>query len=135
MSICAPSSVYSLAPILLMVLILVSVPSSLAVVVTGSQDTPLDLALPMPKPKGSNLGTARVQPDEDERPSFQKLAADELMTGSILSSYALGDKKGKYIGWYGIIRSIKEDPSTNQTTLCLQHTYCDGQTDTHMMTV
>jgi len=106
-----------------------------SVVLTGTKDTPVDLALPMPQPRGSGLGTKSVKPDEDEKPFFDKLPADQVVTGSMLEGYDLAKNAGQYVGWCGIIRGIKEDPKANETTLTIQHTYSDGQTDTHIMTV
>jgi hypothetical protein len=114
---------------------LLVVPPAAAVVVTGPQDTPVDLALPMPPPPGPGLGTTGVLPDDDEKPYFEKLPPDERVTGSIFDKYTLDGKQGKYAGWYGIIRDIKEEPPANQTTLTVQHVYSDGLTDSHIMTV
>ncbi len=120
---------------LLMVFTLLAVPPALSVVLTAAENTPVDLALPMPQPRGGVLGTSHVSPDDDEKTYFEKLPADQLVTGSIFQGYDLAGQEGNYIGWYGIVRGIKENPAAKQTTLAVQHVYSDAQTDAHIMTV
>ena len=39
----------------------------------------------------------------------------------MLSDYSINGKKGKFVGWFGIVRKIEEDPKLNQTNLLLEH--------------
>lgn len=110
---------------------------SAAVVLSGVGQTPIDLAAPLPPPSASgNLSTSGVKPDAEEKVFYDKLAPEERRTGSMLGDgYTIANKQKKYVGWYGIIRKIEELPSSKETLLTVQHTYQDGMTDSHMMTV
>lgn len=86
------------------------------------------------KPKrGGNLGTAAYSPSEREHPFFKRLPKDEVATGSLLSDYNIAAKEGKYVGWFGIVREIKEDKEKNRTVLLVEHKYFDGLTDVHIL--
>lgn len=88
-------------------------------------------ALPAP-PRGT-LGTTSYQPTEKESAFFSKLSPAEQTTGSLISDYSITGKKGTYVGWFGIVRKIEEDPKLQQTKLLVEHKYFDGLTDTHIM--
>jgi hypothetical protein len=86
------------------------------------------------KPKcGGGLGTAIYSPSERERPFFKKLAQDEVATGGLAGDYNIAAKDGKYVGWFGIVRQIKEDKAKDQTILLVEHKYFDGLTDVHIL--
>ena len=97
--------------------------------------TPVEQAEALPRPKPGTLATMSYQPSEKEQPFFSKLAEGEQRTGSMLGGYSITGKKGTYVGWFGIVRSIEENPETRETKLLVEHKYFDGLTDTHMMTV
>jgi hypothetical protein len=85
-----------------------------------------------PKPAGLGLGTSIYSPSEAERPYFEKLDDGEAITGGLAGKYDIHDKQGKYVGWFGIVREIKEDKARGRTLLTVEHKYFDGLTDTHI---
>jgi len=95
--------------------------------------TPVEHAEALPKPPAGTLGTGSYRPSEKETPFFSKLAAGEQRTGSLFDDYSITGKKGTYIGWFGIVRSIEESQAANETRLLIEHKYFDGLTDTHIM--
>jgi len=76
------------------------------------------------------LGTSGYAPSDAERPFFTRLAQAEQVTGGF-DDYDLSTKNGVYVGWFGIVREVKED--RDGTTLLVEHKYFDGLTDTHIM--
>jgi hypothetical protein len=95
--------------------------------------TPVEQAEALPRPPAGTLGTMSYKPSEKEKPFFAKLAADEQTTGSMFSDYDITGKKGTYVGWFGIVRSIEENQATKETKLLVEHKYFDGLTDTHIL--
>lgn len=88
-----------------------------------------------PAGQGENLATTRYGPSAQEQPFFGRLAAEELVTGSFRDSYDISTKNGKFVGWFGIVRAITEDSTTDQTHLTIEHKYFDGLTDVHLQAV
>lgn len=96
--------------------------------------TPVEQVKPLPKSKGL-LGTVLYKPSDQESPYFSKLSPQEKETGSLLADYAITGKEGTFIGWFGIVREIEENPSQKQTKLLVEHKYFDGFTDSHILAV
>jgi hypothetical protein len=86
-----------------------------------AQSTIIEQSESLPRPPPGTLGTASYKPTTKEEKFFAKLADDERTTGSMLSDYSINGKKGKFVGWFGIVRKIEEDPKLNQTNLLLEH--------------
>jgi hypothetical protein len=99
----------------------------------AQETTPVEQAEALPRPKPGVLGTMSYKPSEKENPFFAKLAESEQRTGSMFDAYSITGKKGTYVGWFGIVRSIEENQSTKETKLLVEHKYFDGLTDTHIM--
>jgi len=97
------------------------------------QPTLVENSQPLPRPPAGTLGTKGYETTEKEKPFFAKLAADERTTGSMFADYSITGKKGKYVGWFGIVREIEEDKRSQQTKLLVEMKYFDGLTDTHIM--
>jgi len=95
--------------------------------------TPVEQAEALPRPPAGTLATMSYKPSEKEKPFFAKLSDDEQKTGSMFSDYSITGKKGTYVGWFGIVRSIEENPATKETKLLVEHKYFDGLTDTHIL--
>jgi len=88
------------------------------------------------KPKRSDsLGTTSYEPSEKERPFFKRLAKGEVATGTLFSDYDIAKKDKTYVGWFGVVREIKEDKEQDQTVLLVEHKYFDGLTDIHILAV
>jgi hypothetical protein len=87
----------------------------------------------LPKPPRGTLGTGDYQPMPKEKEFFAKLGQGERTTGSMFEDYSINGKKGKYVGWFGIVRKIEEDAKLKQTRLLVEHKYFDGLTDTHIL--
>ncbi|HVX10496.1 MAG TPA: hypothetical protein VHC22_04910 [Pirellulales bacterium] len=88
------------------------------------------------KPKrGEQLGTKSYSPSNAESPFFKKLDQAEVITGGFAGPYDIHDKEGKYVGWFGIVREVNEDPAQQQTMLTVEHKYFDGLTDVHIQAV
>jgi hypothetical protein len=83
--------------------------------------------------RGGGLGTAAYSPSERERPFFKRLPKDEVATGGLVGDYDIATKDGKYVGWFGVVREIKEDKEKNRTVLLVEHKYFDGLTDVHIL--
>lgn len=83
--------------------------------------------------RGIGLGTKSYEPSEREAPYFKKLAEDEVATGGLVGDYDITKKDKKYVGWFGIVREVKEDKANQRTTLLLEHKYFDGLTDIHIL--
>lgn len=88
-----------------------------------------------PKGQGEGLGTVSYPPSKKERPFFNRLSAEEVITGSFVDGYDISAKDKKYVGWFGIVRKIDEDSGANRTTLTVEHKYFDGLTDIHLQAV
>ena len=88
------------------------------------------------KPKRSDsLGTTSYEPSEKERPFFKRLAKGEVATGGLAGDYDIAKKDKTYVGWFGVVREIKEDKEKDQTVLLVEHKYFDGLTDIHILAV
>ena len=123
-------SVLTASALLLACLLL---PISLAFAQKVPEVTLVEQAEAQPKPPRGTLGTMAYEPSEKEKPFFAKLAADEQKTGTMFDDYSITGKKGTYVGWFGIVRSIEENQATKETKLLVEHKYFDGLTDTHIM--
>ncbi|MBN1909081.1 MAG: HEAT repeat domain-containing protein [Pirellulales bacterium] len=88
-----------------------------------------------PKGQGNVLGTIHYRPSQEEEPFFKRLATDEIVTGSMSEGYDISTRDKKYVGWFGIVRGIREDKAGNHTVLTVEHKYFDGLTDAHMQAV
>jgi len=99
-------------------------PSTPATVVEDSQ--------PLPRPPAGTLGTRSYEATDKEKPFFAKLSEDERTTGDMFKDYSITGKKGKFVGWFGIVRKIEEDKTAPQTNLLVEMKYFDGLTDTHI---
>jgi len=88
------------------------------------------------KPKrGNGLGTTSYEPSEKEQPFFKRLAKGEVVTGGLAGDYDIAKKDKAYVGWFGVVREIKEDKERDQTVLLVEHKYFDGLTDVHILAV
>jgi hypothetical protein len=96
--------------------------------------TPIDRVQEKPVRKDS-LGSAFYKPSELETPFFKRLAKDEIATGGLVGEYDITKKSNTYVGWFGVVREMKEDPQTQRTTLLVEHKYFDGLTDSHIMAI
>jgi hypothetical protein len=85
--------------------------------------------------QGLEFTTKRYEPSDKERPFYEKLGADELATGGLAGDYRLHAKRGKYVGWFGIVREVAEDKAKSRTVLTVEHKYFDGVTDAHIQAV
>lgn len=83
--------------------------------------------------RGNSLGTATYEPSEKERPFFKRLAPGEVTTGGLAGDYDIAKKHKAYVGWFGVIREIRENKEKDQTELLVEHKYFDGLTDTHIL--
>lgn len=83
------------------------------------------------------LGTKGYTARKKESPFFERLPGDEKITGDILGlrDYSITGKLGKYVGWFGIVRGIKELRDKETTELLVEMKYFDGLTDMHIMAV
>ncbi|HKN74944.1 MAG TPA: hypothetical protein VJW94_07195 [Candidatus Acidoferrum sp.] len=102
----------------------------------SSAQTPIDIQ-PVKKLERSNtLGTCGYAPIEKEKSYFAKLPLSERATGSMLESYTIHGKQGKFVSWYGIVRGISQpQQGEDKFTLLLEHKFFDGLTDCHIMVV
>lgn len=86
------------------------------------------------KPVPENgLGTKSYEPSSKEQAYFKKLGKDEVATGGLLGEYDITKKDKVFVGWFGIVREIKEDKQKGETELLLEHKYFDGLTDVHIL--
>jgi len=97
------------------------------------KSTPVDHETKKPKRSFENgLGTTSYAPSENEKPFFEKLGPDEVATGGLAGEYDISSKDGTYVGWFGIVREIHDDPENKQSELLVEHKYFDGLTDLHI---
>ncbi|MCL2648800.1 MAG: hypothetical protein FWD61_17675 [Phycisphaerales bacterium] len=136
---------------------------ALALVLLGVGASPTTLVVEKsePLPKANGLGTMGYSPTAKEKAYLAKVnekspnlwgegggdeeAATQQATtqpqatttqpGAAKKAYTLAGQKGKYVGWFGIVREIKWDPQARQTTLLLEHKYFDGLVDLHIQIV
>jgi hypothetical protein len=116
-----------------LLLLCLSLPISFASAQEIHDATPVEQAEALPRPPAGTLGTMGYKASEKEKPFFARLSADEVRTGDMFTDYSITGKKGTYIGWFGIVRSIEENQATKETKLLVEHKYFDGLTDTHIM--
>ena len=83
--------------------------------------------------RGNSLGTKSYAPSTKEQPFFKKLGKDEVATGGLAGDYDITNKDKAFVGWFGIVREIKEDKQKGETELLLEHKYFDGLTDVHIL--
>jgi HEAT repeat protein len=120
----------------LCLLLCVFVVTGFAVAAEPARPTPLEHESRWwPEGQGGPLGTVYYSPSKRERPFFDHLPADEVVTGSHFESYDLSTRDSKYVGWFGIVREINEDTRANRTVLTVEHKYFDGLTDAHLQAV
>lgn len=96
-------------------------------------DTPVEHVTGRVSRAAAALGTKSYEPSEPEKPFFTRLAADEVATGGLAGDYDINTKDGKYVGWFGIVRQVQEDPAAGKTILTVEHKYFDGLTDVHIL--
>jgi len=84
---------------------------------------------------GDALGTISYTPSRQEQPFFNRLAADEVATGSLADDYDISAKDRVYVGWFGIVRVIAEDRTADRTLVTVEHKYFDALTDAHIQAV
>jgi hypothetical protein len=87
---------------------------------------------PGPRPVGG-LGSKFYEPSPKESSFYKRLAKDEIETGGYSGPYDIAKRDGKFIGWFGVVREIREDAAKNTTTLLVEQKYFDSLTDTHIM--
>ena len=90
--------------------------------------TPIEISKPLEAP-GGGLGTKGYEPTKKEaelQPKVNGKTADDKM------SDVLPGNEGNYVGWFGIVRDIKEDKDKKETTLLVEHKHFDGLTDLHI---
>lgn len=86
-------------------------------------------------PNGT-LATCGYTPTDIEKPFFGRLSKGEATNDALFGSYTMHGKRGKYVGWFGIVRGITPvAQSGGDTALLVQHHYFDGMTDCHIMLV
>jgi hypothetical protein len=104
--------------------------------VAGAQ-TPIDIENPAHLQRSNTLSTCEYSPVEKEKPFFHRVPDKERVTGSAFGPpFAIHDKQGKYVSWFGIVRGITPPaPDAKTTTLLLEQKYFDGLTDCHIMLV
>jgi HEAT repeat protein len=94
--------------------------------------TPVEAVTQKPRYSKAGLGTVAYKPSEAEQRFFDKLDKAERTTGGLAGDYELAGHAGADVGWFGIIREIKEDEAARETTLLVEHKYFDGLTDAHL---
>ena len=105
----------------------------LAFAVSGGAQTRMETEPVKELVPTNTLGTCRYRPTTGEDPFFQKLAAAERSTGSLLEDYDINSRQG-YVSWFGIVRGIAEiEPGLWR--LLIEHKFFDGMTDCHIMLV
>ena len=117
-----------------MIFCMVFVGANVAVAQVAKKPTPVEHAKPLPRPKGY-LATIAYPPTEMEKSFFEKLSEKERVPGSWEEDYSITGKTGTYVGWFGIVREIKELESQAKTELLIEMKYFDGLTDEHIMAV
>lgn len=100
---------------------------------TAQQKTLVENSQSLPGSSGRSLGTSSYEPTAMEKPFFSKLSAKEQTTGSMFDDYSITGKTGTHVGWFGIVRKIEENTTTQETRLLVEMKYFDGLTDTHIM--
>ncbi len=95
----------------------------------------VEMSPELPRPPRNTLGTRMYAFTEAETAFGEKLAEDEHVTGSMFQEYAITGKAGAYVGWFGIVRGIREDVERDQTRMLVEMKYFDGLTDTHIQCV
>ncbi len=83
-----------------------------------------------PKP-GVGLGTGSYSVSSGEEPFFKKLVRGEFKTGGMMTEYDITTKNGVYVGWFGVVRAVKEEKG--ETLLVVEHKGFDGLTDRHIL--
>lgn len=79
------------------------------------------------------LGTTSYSPSQAETAFVAKVAEAEQVTGGMSVNYDLSAKSGVYVGWFGIVRAVKEEKGS--TTLTVEHKGFDGLTDAHILAI
>jgi hypothetical protein len=96
-------------------------------------ETVIEWAARLPKPPPGVLATGPYLFGERERPHFDRLDPKEHETGTLFSDYAITGKTGTAVGWFGIVRAVREDAEKGITRLLVEHKYFDGLQDTHIL--
>jgi hypothetical protein len=117
---CLPSAIIALA-------VLLAIRSAAA-----AEPTPVEHVTSNPPGPTDALATMVYGPSDKERPFFEKLAPAEIKTGGLAGDYDITKRAGRYVGWFGVVRLIEEDASSQQTMLTIEHKYFDGLTDAHI---
>lgn len=99
--------------------------------------TPMDIGSAKLLTRPDTAAPCAYTPTEKENPFYNRLAADERVTGSAFSKpYRIQGRGGQFVSWFGIVRGIsRPQPDSSSLTLLLEHKYFDGVTDEHIMVV
>ena len=81
------------------------------------------------------LGTKSYAPSAMEKPYWDKLARIEKAAMVPFQEYDLAKKDGVDVGWFGIVRNVREDTDAKRTVVTLEHKYFNGLTDLHILVV
>jgi hypothetical protein len=87
-----------------------------------------DIKLPKPENMTDEEWAKMKKEMEKEREKAKETTISD-------EKYQLKDQAGKYVGWFGIVRSSSWDPQAKTTTLRLEHKYFDGMVDLHQQIV
>ena len=99
----------------------------------GAKKSVVEYVTDKPKRGDGSLGTKSYSPSKQEQPYFKKLGPEEVATGGLVGDYDISKKDKTYVGWFGVVREIKEDKEKNETRLLVEHKYFDGLTDIHIL--
>ena len=95
----------------------------------------LEFVTPRPHKSDGSLVTVKYSPSPAESRFYVRLAEEERETGGMLSDYDITNKKGTFVGWFGMVRHVTEDSLSAQTTMLIEMKYQDGLSDSHIMVV
>ncbi len=82
--------------------------------------------------------TQLPKPDTMSDAEWSKIQAAEKEAKAAMipaSAYTLAGQGGRYVGWFGIVRSTTWDGQVHRTALQIQHLYFDGLSDLHLQVV
>src|SRR3974390_3072663 len=110
--------------------------STLLLVHAARAQTPVDMPPVKQLERTNTLGTCEYAPLAREKPFLHKVPANEKVTGSAFDArpYTIGGKKGKYVGWFGVVRGISPPAAGDKTiVLLIEQKYFGGVTDFHLL--
>jgi len=91
-------------------------------------EKPINLWAQIQMPKPNNI------PDEIWR-QMERDRLEQEKKSIPVEKYELAKQAGEYVGWFGIVRSMEYDASSNQTRWLVEHKYFDGLLDLHQQIV